>query len=70
MVNQLEYGKLKYELKDLLFIAFQQRKPEPFRTLHSLVKVDKVYPLTVKSYWVLVYSALLLNPVLGMSFED
>ena len=26
MVNQLEYGKLKYDIKDLLFIAFQQKK--------------------------------------------
>ena len=39
MVNQLESGKLKFESKDLLFIAFQQRKPEPLRNLHSLAKV-------------------------------
>ena len=26
MVNQLEYWKLKYEIKDLLFIAFQQKE--------------------------------------------
>ena len=26
MVNQLEYGKLKYDIKDLLFIAFQQKE--------------------------------------------
>ena len=49
MVNQLEYGKLKYDLKDLLFIAFQQRKPEPLKTLHSLAKGGLVDPLTVKS---------------------
>ena len=26
MVNQLESGKLKFESKDLLFIAFQQKE--------------------------------------------
>ena len=26
MVNQLEYWKLKYEIKVLLFIAFQQKE--------------------------------------------
>ena len=26
MVNQLEYWKLKYEIKDLLIIAFQQKE--------------------------------------------
>ena len=26
MVNKQEYWKLKYEIKDLLFIAFQQKK--------------------------------------------
>ena len=26
MINQLEYWKLKYEIKDLLFIAFQQKE--------------------------------------------
>ena len=49
MVNQLEYGKLKYDLKDLLFIAFQQRKLEPLKTLHSLAKVGLVDLLAVKS---------------------
>ena len=26
MINQLEYWKLKYEIKDQFFIAFQQKK--------------------------------------------
>ena len=39
MVNQLEFWKLKFESKDLLFIAFRQKeKPEPHKTLHSLVR--------------------------------
>ena len=39
MVNQLESGKLKFESKDLLFIAFQQKKTTASQTLHSLAKV-------------------------------
>ena len=67
MVNPLESWKLKLESKDLLFIAFQQKEN---RTMHSLAKVGLVYPLAVKSCWVLEYSALLLEIFLGMSFEE
>ena len=70
MVNQLESWKLKFEIKDLLFIAFQQKETRASQTLHSLAIVGLVYPLTVKSCWVLEYSALLLNPFSGMSFEE
>ena len=40
MVNQLESWKLKFEIKDLLFIAFQQKKPRASQNLRSLDKVD------------------------------
>ena len=42
MVNQLESWKLKFESKDLLFIAFKQKgKPEPYKALHSLARWTK-----------------------------
>ena len=71
LVNQLESWKLKLESKDILFIAFQQKKTRASQALHSPAKVGYLYPLTVKSCWVLEYSALLLKPFFsGMSFED
>ena len=39
MVNQLEYGKLKCEVRTLLL--FSKRKPEPYKTLHSLARWAK-----------------------------
>ena len=57
-------------IKDLLFIAFQQKETRASQTLHSLAKVGLVYPLTVKSCWVLEYSALLLNPFFRFEFEE
>ena len=41
MDNQLEYWKLKCEIKDQLFIAFQQKEIEPYKTLHSLARWAK-----------------------------
>jgi hypothetical protein len=38
MVKGTRNRKLKYEIKDLLFIAFQQKlNPEPLQSLHGLV---------------------------------
>jgi hypothetical protein len=38
MVKGTRNLKLKYEIKDLLFVAFQQRQnPEPLQSLHGLV---------------------------------
>ena len=38
MVNQLEYGKLKCEVRTYSLLLFSKRKPEPYKTLHSLVR--------------------------------
>ena len=67
---ELEYGKLKSEIKDLLLVAFRQKKPLKPKSLACLVKWTKLYPLTGKSYWVLVYSTLLVALFSGVTFED
>jgi hypothetical protein len=38
MINETRICKLNYEIKDLLFVAFQQKlNPEPLQNLHGLV---------------------------------
>jgi hypothetical protein len=38
MVNETRICKLKYKIKDLLFVPFQQKlNPEPLHNLHGLV---------------------------------
>jgi hypothetical protein len=38
MVKRTRNGKLKYEIKDPLFVAFQQKlNPEPLQSLDGLV---------------------------------
>ena len=34
MVSQLEFGAKNFESKDLLFVAFQQKKPTSQKALH------------------------------------
>ena len=59
------------EYKDLLLVAFfRQNKPLQPKSLACLVKWTKLYPLTVKSCYVLVYSALLVALFSGENFED
>ena len=57
---EIEYGKLKYEIKDLLLVDFWQNKHLKPKSLACLVKWTKLYPLTGKSCGVFVYSALLV----------
>ena len=40
-ITQLEYWKLKCEIKDLFFIAFQQKKNQSLTSLACLVKRTK-----------------------------
>jgi hypothetical protein len=42
-LNELEYWKLKYEIKDLLFVAFQQKKLEPWS--HACLGVGYLYTI-------------------------
>jgi len=59
------------EYKDLLLVVFfRQNKPLQPKSLACLVKWTKLYPLTGKSCWVLVYSALLVTLFSGTNFED
>ena len=61
MVNESRTWKLKLEIKDLLFIAFQQINSRAFTNLACLVK-GMLYTLeTGQPWWVLVYSVLLLT---------
>ena len=61
MVNPTRIWKLKLEIKDLLFIAFQQINSRAFTNLSCLVK-GMLYTLkTGQPCWVLVYSVLLLT---------
>ena len=66
--NPTRIWKLKLENKDLLFVAFQQKKPQ---SLHKLCMYRAtIYPLTGQSCWVLVYSDLLVTLFSGMTLED
>ena len=68
MVNPTRISKVKFEIKDLLFVAFQQKKPQ---SLHKLcMSRATIYPLTGQSCRVLVYSDLLVTLFSGMTLED
>jgi len=41
MVNQLEYGKLKYEVRTYSLLLFSKRKTRAYKTLHSLARWTK-----------------------------
>ena len=67
MVNPTRTWKLKLEIKDLLFIAFQQINSRAFTNLACLVK-GMLYTLeTGQPCWVLVYSVFLLTLFSGNS---
>jgi hypothetical protein len=60
MVNETRIWKLNYEIKDLIFVAFQQKlNPEHLQSLHGLVMG-----------WVLEYSALQYDFISGNVPED
>ena len=68
MVNTTRIWKIKLEIKDLLFIAFQQINSRALTNLACLVK-GMLYTLkTGQSCWVLVYSVLLLTLFSGNSW--
>ena len=67
---QLEYGKLKFENKDQLLVAFLAKQtPQTKKSCMSSYRT-MVYPMTGKSCWVLVYSALFVVLFSGTNFED
>ena len=69
-VIQLEYGKLKFENKDQLLVAFLAKQtPQTKKPFMSSYRT-KLYPVMGKSCWVLVYSALLVALFSGTNFED
>ena len=51
-------------------MLFRQNKPHQPKSFACLVKWTKVYPMTGKPCWVLVYSALLVALFSGNTFED
>ena len=48
-LTELEYGKLKFVINDLLLVAFWQNKLLQSKSFACLVKWTKLYPLTGKS---------------------
>ena len=63
-------AKLKSENKDLLLVAFLAKHTPPTKKPCMSSYETKVYPVTGKSCWVLVYSALLVVLFSGTNFED
>ena len=69
MVNKTKIWKLKLEIKDLLFVAFQQINSGAFTNLACLVKGMLYILKTGQPCWVLVYSVLLLTLFSGNSWN-
>ena len=61
--------KLKYEIKDLLLVAFSAKQTPPAKKPCMSSYWTMLYPVTGKSCWVLVYSALLVALFSGNAFE-
>ena len=63
-------AKLKFESKDQLLVAFLAKQiPQTKKPCMSSYRT-KLYPMTGKSCWVLVYSTFLVALFLGTNFED
>ena len=63
-------AKLKSENKDQLLVAFLAKQtPQTKKSCMSSYQT-KVYPVTGKTCWVLVYSVLLVALLSGTDFED
>ena len=62
--------KLKSENKDQLLVAFLAKQTPPTKKPCMSSYRTMLYPVTGKSCWVLVYSALLVALFSGTNFED
>ena len=63
-------AKLKSKNKDLLLVAFLAKQTPPTKKPCMSSYRTKVYPVTGKPYWVLVYSALFVALLSGTDFKD